>query len=141
MEPIDICQFKTEDLETAIVALGELRDVLVPFFRRNNLDGMGEEDARTFAGHLALAQHALAAMEVYMDFVLHSRDPKRLCGRNGLTFQEVMRCLETAREESVARCNEQTAVVVDVIDMALFAMRLLWSAAGTLPVIDEVADG
>lgn len=139
--PIDICQFRTEDLETAIVALGELRDVLVPFFRRNNLDGMGEEDARNFAGHLALAQHALAAMAGYMDFVLHSKDPKRLRGPNGMPFSEAMAYMEKSREVVKASTDERFTKAADVFDLALFAMRLLWSAAGALPEIGGVEDG
>lgn len=138
---IDICQFKTEDLETAIVALGELRNILVPFFRQNNLDGVGEDDAKTFAGHVALAQHALVAMAGYMDFVLHSKDPKQLRGPGGMSFSEAMAYMQTSREVIAASTDARAAEAADVFDLALFAMRLLWSAAGTLPEIDGVGDG
>lgn len=138
---IDICQFKCEDLEAAIVALGELRDHLIPFFQRTNLDGLGESDAKEFTGHLALAQHALVAMEGYMDFVLHSKDPKRLHGPNGMPFSAAMAYMEASREELSASTDERAAKAADVFDLALFAMRLLWSAAGTLPEIDGVNDG
>lgn len=138
---IDICQFKSEDIEDAIVALGELRDHLVPFFQRTNLDGMGETDAKAFTGHIALAQRALVAMAGFMDFVLHSKDPKQLHGPNGVSFSAAMSYMETSREMVSASTDEQAAKAADVFDLALFAMRLLWSAAGTLPEIDGVNDG
>ena len=51
-----------------------LRDIMGPFLRSVNADGMGEEDVRQMVRHLTLAKHALILMGDYIEKMMGGND-------------------------------------------------------------------
>ena len=64
---LEITQFQPEEIDEAIEAMDVLRDIMGPFLRSVNYDGMGEEDVQQMVRHLTLAKHALILMGDFME--------------------------------------------------------------------------
>ena len=71
---LEITQFQPEEIDEAIEAMDILRDIMGPFLRSVNADGMGEEDVRQMVRHLTLAKHALILMGGYMEHMIGGND-------------------------------------------------------------------
>lgn len=67
---LEITQFQPEEIDEVIEAMDILRDIMGPFLRSVNADGMGEEDVRQMARHLTLAKHALSLMGDFMEHMM-----------------------------------------------------------------------
>ena len=64
---LELCEFKPEEIDEAIGGLDGLQEIIVPFLRKVNGDGMGEQDAQQFQRHIMLAKHALIAMGDFLE--------------------------------------------------------------------------
>lgn len=71
---LELTQFQPEEIDEAIDAMDVLRDIMGPFLRAVNADGMGEEDVRQMVRHLTLAKHALILMGCYMEHMIGGND-------------------------------------------------------------------
>lgn len=67
---LEITQFQPEEIDEAIEAMDVLRDIMGPFLRSVNADGMGEEDVQQMVRHLTLAKHALIAMGDFLESMI-----------------------------------------------------------------------
>ncbi len=63
----EIAEFERDDIDDAIGGLDALQDILVPFFKVQNFEGLGEEDAQMFVRHVTLAKHALILMGCFVE--------------------------------------------------------------------------
>ena len=64
---IEIAEFKPEEIDDTIEALDTLQGILVPFFKKMNFEGLGEQDAPDFVRSITLAKHALIAMVNFLE--------------------------------------------------------------------------
>lgn len=62
-----ICKFNREEIDEAMDGLNGMRELIVPFFRVANLEGVGEQDAKEFTRHIEIALCALAVMGTILD--------------------------------------------------------------------------
>ena len=72
---IEITEFKTEEIDDTIEALDTLQGILVPFFKKMNFEGLGEQDAQDFVRSITLAKHALIAMGDFLEKKMNIRKP------------------------------------------------------------------
>jgi hypothetical protein len=59
---IEIAKFSPEEINEAIDSMDALQEIVVPFLKKQNYEGMGEQDIKQFKRHIMLAKHALIAM-------------------------------------------------------------------------------
>lgn len=103
----EITQFRPDEIDEAIEAMDGLRDVIIPFLRSLNGDGMGEQDAQQCVRHLTLAKHALIAMG---DFLEGKMQPNNL-----LTLEELRQMDgEPVWVVPLGDCEEPRYALVDV---------------------------
>lgn len=71
---LEITKFRPEEIDEAIEAMDVLRNIMGPFLRSVNADGMGEEDVRQMVRYLTLAKHALILMGDYIEKMMGGND-------------------------------------------------------------------
>jgi hypothetical protein len=67
MAKIEICKFDKAEINEAIEGLDGLREIIVPFLRSANYEGMAEQDVQQFKRHITIAKHALIVMGNFLE--------------------------------------------------------------------------
>lgn len=66
---IEICTFSDDEIEDAVEGLEGLQHLIVPWFKEQNFEDMGEQDAEDCKKHLMMGKTALILMAEGMDLI------------------------------------------------------------------------
>lgn len=64
---MEVTKFTAKEIDEAIEGLDGLQNIIVPFLRNANYEGMGEQDIQQFKKHIKMAKHALIAMGQFIE--------------------------------------------------------------------------